>query len=107
GPRIMTAVMHPSPLGFAAPTIFIATREETSRDGIRIFAGPDDFDVEAWHGAASRVAPLLRKWLGERKRELLVIDLPETGDAPFELDNVLFHSLHVTAASLNSVMPYA
>ena len=100
GPRIMTAVTQASVLGFAAPTIFIAAREEASRDGVRIFADADISDVEGWHNAASQIAPILQGWLGERKRELLVIDLPEIGDAPFGFDNTLFHSLHAPPASL-------
>lgn len=107
GPRIMTATTQASMLGFAVPTIFIAIREETSRDGLRIFAGIDNSNVEAWHSAAAKAAPLLQRWLGERKRELLVVDLPESGDAPFELDNILFHSLHVTAASLLQIIANA
>lgn len=107
GPRIMTAVTHTSTLGFASPTIFIATGEETSRDGLRIFAGADNFNVDAWHSAAATSAPLLQQWLGERKRELLVVDLPEDADAPFQFDNVLFHSLHGGATKLIPVIANA
>lgn len=95
GPRIITATTQTAGLGFAAPSIFIATLRESSRNGVRIFAEPEhEANGVAWQTAAVSVAPMLERWLGkERKRELLIVDLPEDGDAPFALDNILFHPL--------------
>lgn len=107
GPHIVTASMQSSPLGFAAPSIFIATREEASSNGVRVFAEPEHAaNGETWQSAASNVIPLLSRWLGpERKRELLVVELPEEGDAPFALDNILFHSLRpVPADALKALL---
>lgn len=107
GPRMLTAVTQFSTLGFAAPSIFIAERQETSRNGVRIFAQPEhEANGEAWQTAALGVAPLLERWFStERKRELFVVDLPEDSDAPFTLDNILFHPLRAaTAGSLTSLL---
>lgn len=95
GPRILTATTKSSELGFAAPSVFVATLQEKSRDGVRVFAGPQHEESgAAWQAAARSVTPMLERWLGkERKRELLVVDLPEQTDAPFALDNILFHPL--------------
>jgi hypothetical protein len=62
--------------------------------------------AEAWQTSALSVTKLLERWLGaERKRELLVVDLPEEADAPFALDNILFHPLHsASAGALTSLL---
>ncbi len=107
GPRVLTATTKSSELGFAAPSIFVATLQETSRDGVRVFAGPQHEESgAAWQAAGRSVTPMLERWLSkERKRELLVVDLPEEGDAPLALDNILFHPLRsATGGSLTNLL---
>jgi hypothetical protein len=84
-----------STLGFAAPSIFIADREESEGHGMRVFAELHRAkETEAWQIAAGAVTPLMTRWFGEeRKRELVVVDLPEAADAPVTLDNILLYSL--------------
>jgi hypothetical protein len=110
GPRILTAAIQLPAQGFVIPSIVVATLQETSRNGVRVFAEPaHEANGAAWQTAALSVAPMLERWLGkDRKRELLVVDLPEEADAPFVLRNVLLHPLQsATPGSLTPLLANA
>ena len=57
-----------------------------------VFARTEDVaNAQAYMKAATMVVPLIHRWLGTEPRGTLnIVDLPETGDAPFEDGSVLF-----------------
>jgi hypothetical protein len=90
-PGVATASFGPIPLGFAAPSLFVAIRKPHPGTAANFFTQPDDEpSVDAWTTAAAAVTPFLEGWLGERPRsQLAVLDLPDAHDAPFETGTLL------------------
>jgi hypothetical protein len=66
-------------------------------------------NISNWSSAATEVTPFLQGWLGMRPRsQLIILDLPEDGDIPFETGSLL--ATPVRAASievLDGVMAHA
>jgi hypothetical protein len=91
-PGIVTCTLPATRLGFASPSLFLLTRTVREGDGVKVFARTEDVEnTQAYMTAAAIVAPLIHRWLGPTPRgSLNIIDLPETGDAPFEDGDVLF-----------------
>lgn len=94
-PGIATSALPRTRLGFAMPSLFLATRTQSTVSGLHLDARPEDAaDAQAYAAAAGMVAPLLGKWLGSRPGAALTIfDLPEANDTPYEQASVLFLGL--------------
>lgn len=90
-PGVITCSLPATRLGFEVPSLFLARRTENDADGIRVLATAAGQDrVQDYLTAASRVAPLVQRWLGNQSHpRFTVLDLPEAGDAPAEIGNVL------------------
>ncbi len=91
-PGVVTCSLSATALGFASPSLFLLSRAEQDQEGTRLFARPEDqVHVVSYLTAASESVPLLKDWLGTRsKSPLVMIDLADPGDVPFEAGNVLF-----------------
>jgi hypothetical protein len=68
-----------------------------------------DNNVAAWSTAASDVTPFLQGWLGVKPRsQLIVLDLPEDGDIPFETGSLLATPVRAAPVDvLEGVMAHA
>jgi hypothetical protein len=90
-PAIATARVEDSVLGFEAPSIFLANRNNHAATNMTLWTRPEsDANVAAWTTAASDVTPFLQGWLGVKPRsQLVILDLPEDGDIPFETGALL------------------
>jgi hypothetical protein len=88
---VATAELGPSPLGFEAPSLFVAIRTPHPGPHMNLWALAGNSDTAAaWTNAASKVTPLLESWLGERPTaQLTILDLPDPQDAPFETGSML------------------
>ena len=97
-PGIATCTLPKTRLGFAAPSLFMLTREESVGDGLRMFTQPENSaNAQAYRTAANMVAPLVTQWLGTRPQgPLTIVDLPDPGDTPFEANTVLFTGMQST-----------
>jgi hypothetical protein len=97
-PGIVTCALPPTRLGFASPSLFLVMRTAREGDGVKVFARTEDVaNAQAYMNAATIVAPLIHRWLGNEPRGLLnIVDLPEHGDAPFEDGDVLFADVRST-----------
>jgi hypothetical protein len=97
-PGIVTCTLPPAKLGLASPSLFLLTRTAREGNGVKVFARTEDVaNAQAYLSAASIVAPLINRWLGNQPRGVLnVIDLPEGEDAPFEDGDVLFANIRAT-----------
>lgn len=102
---ILTFSLPPTPLGFEAPSLFLARRTETDSAGIRVLATPaDQAEAQNYITAATRVAPLVQRWLGQKPRHLFtVLDLPGANDAPAETGNLL--AIPIGAGDAASLAP--
>jgi hypothetical protein len=90
-PGVISCSLAAARLGFEAPSLFLTRRAETDADGIRVLTTAADQDhVQDYITAATRVEPLVQRWLGTRPHpRFTVLDLPEADDAAAEIGNVL------------------
>ncbi|MGH9586069.1 MAG: hypothetical protein ACRD3F_03905 [Acidobacteriaceae bacterium] len=85
-PGVLTAMLSPTKLGFAAPSLFLANWVPSAGSGVHIYSRSEDqSNAQALMTAATMVQPLVAKWLGPKaKSPLTIIDLPEPQDFTWE-----------------------
>lgn len=94
-PGIITASLPATRLGFETPSLFLARRDETQGNGLRVLATKADSGTAARYiEAAGLIEPLVQTWLGARSRNdqgssATLLDLPENDDAPAESGSLL------------------
>jgi hypothetical protein len=88
---VATATLDTPALGFEAPSLFVAVRNEHHATNATLWTLPaDDAAVREWTSAAAAVTPFLESWLGPTPRsELTILDLPDPKDAPCETGALL------------------
>ena len=109
-PAIAVAHVDDSTLGFEAPSLFLAARNNHPATNMTLWTRPEsDNNVAAWSTAASDVTPFLQGWLGVKPRsQLIVLDLPEDGDIPFETGSLLATPVRAAPVDvLEGVMAHA
>jgi hypothetical protein len=92
---VATAGIENTTLGFEAPSLFVASRTPHAATNTTLWTLPiDEPAVQSWSAAAATVTPFLQGWLGQRPRsQLVVLDLPDPDDAPFETGAMLATSI--------------
>ncbi|MFP5204874.1 MAG: hypothetical protein ACLGSH_05930, partial [Acidobacteriota bacterium] len=108
-PGVATAEAE-STLGFEAPSLFVAIREARQAANTTLWTLPaDDGALPAWSAAATAVTPFLQGWLGQSPRaRLMILDLPEPEDAPFETGAMLATAIRPAGPEvLDGVMAHA
>jgi hypothetical protein len=92
---VATASAESATLGFEAPSLFVASRTAHAAANTSLLTLPiDEAAVQSWTAAATAVTPYLQGWLGQRPRsQLVVLDLPDPDDAPFETGAMLATSI--------------
>lgn len=86
-PGVATANLADSTLGFQAPSLFVAVRDQHAvAANMNLWTLPEDDPAAfSWKAADEEVTPFLKGWLGETPRTpVTVLDLPDANDAPFE-----------------------
>ena len=109
-PAIETAHIDDSTLGFEAPSLFLANRTNHAATNMALWTRPEsNGNVAAWSSAATNVTPFLQGWLGVKPRsQLVVLDLPEDGDTPFETGSMLATPVRAAAVDvLEGVLAHA
>jgi hypothetical protein len=91
-PQVVTCTLPATTLGFSTPSLFIASRYQHDAAGLTLYTrAENEGNVQAYLTAATMVQPLMRDWLGSSpKTPLLILDLPEGNDAPYETGAALF-----------------
>ncbi len=88
---VATAESQTEPLGFEAPSLFLAIRR--SHPGANFTAWTrteNDAWVSSWTLAEKPVTAFLQQWLGDKPRgQLVLLDLPDAGDASYETGPLL------------------
>jgi hypothetical protein len=105
-----TAIYGPAPLGFEAPSLFVAIRTPHPAANTTLWTLPDDQSaVPAWSAAIDEVTPFLQSWLGQRPRaQLTLLDLPEAQDAPYETGALLATGIRTAdPAQLDGILAHA
>jgi hypothetical protein len=92
---IASASVEGATLGFEAPSLFVAACTAHDATNTTLWTLPiDEAAVQSWTAAAAAVTPFLQRWLGQRPRsQLVVLDLPDPDDAPFETGAMLATSI--------------
>ena len=107
---VATASVNNSTLGFEAPSLFVATRTEQKANNTSIWTLPaDEPAVETWTASIAVVTPFLQGWLGEQPRsQLVILDLPDPDDAPFETGALLATSIReASPVQLQNIVAHA
>jgi len=107
---VATATLDTASLGFDAPSLFVAVRNEQHAANATLWTLPaDDAAMNEWSSAVSTVAPFLESWLGPSPRsQLTVLDLPDPKDAAFETGALLVTPIRqLPAEQLNGMMVHA
>lgn len=78
-------------LGFELPSLFVAMRTAHPGTNLTAWTLPeDDLSVQFWTTAAAALTPFLQGWIGQNPRsQLVLLDLPDPLDAPFETGSLL------------------
>ena len=92
---VATTSAESATLGFEAPSIFVASRTAHAASNTTLWTVPiDEAAVQSWTAAATTVTPFLQGWLGQQPQsQLVVLDLPDPDDAPFETGAMLATSI--------------
>jgi len=103
--RVASFTLRSEPLGFHSFGLFVLTRNTLAAKGITIYALPSDAgDATNYQQAAELVRSTVEQWLGSRqKRPVILVDLPESDDLPYEDRNVLY--LPLTKDSAKDLTP--
>ncbi len=101
-PGVATAEFPERPLGFRTMSLFVTDRAATMTDGDVISAVTDHYDtLPGYAGAAAKVQPLLKDWLGADP--LTTLDLIDQPGQPFEDDALLVTTMK--ASDANTLAP--
>lgn len=104
--QVASFTLPPTTLGFSPLSFFVmyANREQTS--GLEIYSRVgNEPAAPTYEQIAQNNRPLVEQWLGAKlKRPVVLVDLPESDDLPFEERNILFLPLQANAPS-DSVGP--
>ena len=114
-PGVMRVSLPSTRLGFATPSVFVATRVPSlGNDLLRVQANPNHMDAAQGYGAAvTMLQPVLEQWLGAKPATpLTLVDLPVDQGEPSQQGNALFLSLQADepaklAAPLSHALPRA
>lgn len=107
---VATAGTDNSTLGFEAPSLFVATRAQHKATNTVLWALPEhERAVETWTASTAVVTPFLQGWLGEQPRsQLVILDLPDPDDAPFETGALLATSIREDSpVQLQNILAHA
>jgi hypothetical protein len=87
-------------LGFAPLSFFIASAVRENVPGLQIYSRGDHKGAASkYQTVFTQTRPMVEQWLGAHpKRPVVLVDLPDDNDLPFEERNILFLPLKVDAA---------
>ncbi len=108
--QVVSFTLPPMRLGFAPLSFFVMSAAQESVPGLDIYSGADNTAAtSAYQTVFTQTRPMIEQWLGAHpKRPVVLVDLPEADDLPFEESNILFlpFRANVTDDSLGPVMAH-
>jgi hypothetical protein len=109
-PGIATGDTGPTTLSFESPSLFVSTAMAHAGTHATAYSGPEDeASVKDWLNAAGSVSPTIERWLGtEPRTQLILLDLPDPEDNPWESGPLLAIPLRPGAPEeIESVLAHA
>jgi len=107
-PSVASFTLPPTTLGFAPLSFFVVAAASQHFSGLDIYPRAGNAAAApAYATIVENDRPLAEQWLGARpKRPVILVDLPESGDLPYEERNILFLPLqpHVTSDAAGPMM---
>lgn len=108
--RVASFTLPSTRLGFSPLSLFVTDAARTRFPGLDIYT-PDASDaaIQTYKAIVDSNRPLIQQWLGAHpKRPVVLIDLPDRHDLPFEERNLLFlpMSADVTSDTAGPVMAH-
>lgn len=100
-PRVASFTLPPEPLGFSPLSLFVVDGSIQHFPGIDFYTRRGNEPLAAgYEKIASETRPLIEQWLGTReKHPVVLVDLPDSDDLPFETANALFLPLHANPSA--------
>jgi hypothetical protein len=104
--QVVSFTLPPTRLGFAPLSFFVMSAAEESMPGLEIYSrGENKAAASKYQTIFTQTRPMVEQWLGAHpKRPVVLVDLPDGNDLPFEERNILFLPL-TTNASDDTVGP--
>jgi hypothetical protein len=98
--QVVSFTLPPTRLGFAPLSFFIASAAEASMPGLDVYSQADNKGAASkYQTVFTQTRPMVEQWLGAHsKRPVILVDLPDSNDLPFEERNILFLPLKANAA---------
>lgn len=98
--------LPPTRLGFSPLSLFVMYAGRQDAPGLDIYArAGNEAAAATYQHIVQQTRPLIQQWLGSHpKRPVVLVDLPDSKDLPFEVRNILFLPLK-TGAPSDSVAP--
>jgi aminopeptidase N len=100
-PRVASFTLPPTTLGFSPLSFFLMKASRQQFSGLDIFTRPgNEAAAQTYQKIAESDRPLVEQWLGTHaRRPVVLVDLPESSDLPFEQRNILFLPLQTDATN--------
>ena len=90
--RVASFTLQSARVGFHPLGLFVLSRNAIVAKGITIYARAEHAaDATNYQQAAGLVRPAVEQWLGtQQKRPIILVDLPESDDLPYEDRKILY-----------------
>ena len=90
--QVASFTLPPTRLGFAPLSFFVMSAAQESAPGLDIYSRVDNKPAASrYQTVFTKTRPMIEQWLGlHSKRPVVLVDLPNADDLPFEERNVLF-----------------
>jgi hypothetical protein len=97
--QVVSFTLSSMRLGFAPLSFFVMSAAEESMPGLEIYSRPDNKGAASTYQTVfTQTRPMVEQWLGTHpKRPVVLVDLPDGNDLPFEERNILFLPLKTNA----------
>ena len=97
--QVVSFTLPPMRLGFAPLSFFVMSAAQESVPGLEIYSRADNKAAASkYQTVFTQTRPMVEQWLGAHpKRPVVLVDLPDADDLPFEESNILFLPLKANA----------
>ena len=104
--QVVSFSLPPTRLGFSPLSLFVMFAGHQDIPGLDIYSrAGNEAAASTYETVFQQTLPMVQQWLGPRSRHpVVLVDLPDADDLPFEQRNILFLPLKTGAAS-DSVGP--
>ncbi len=103
-PRVVSFSLAPMKLGFSPLSMFVADASQQHFPGLDIYSRHgNEQSATNYEKVIEAARPLVEQWLGsQHRRPVVLVDLPESDDLPFEDHNILLIPIQANATNDNA-----